>query len=330
MPEYPDVEVYRRALTARIVGARLQRFGIAAAHLLRSVTPAPEALVGRAAERVQRIGKQIVLRFEDGYFCAIHLAVAGRFFWTPSPSASKPTRLSPRGNIAVWSFARTQAVSQAGTRPATRTGDLRLTERSRKKRAAIRLGRGEDQLRALDWGGLEVPGSTFEDFAARLTATNRTLKRALTEPARFSGIGNAYSDEILHRARLSPMKRGSGLKPEEARRLHAAAASVLEEWKEKLMRETGRRFPTGVTAFRPGMAVHGRYGQPCPDCDSIVRRVRRAENEFNYCPECQTGGRLLADRVMSRLLRRKWPRTVQAEAARRRALLEIPDPDGDG
>ena len=313
MPEYPDVEVYRRALATRIVGA----------HLLRSVTPAPETLVGRAAEGVERIGKQIVLRFEGGFFCAVHLAVAGRFFWTPNPPAAKPTRLSPKGNLAVWSFAGTETGAE------TTTGDLRLTERSRKKRAAIRLGQGEDQLRALDRGGLEVPGSSFEDFAARITATNRTLKRALTEPARFSGIGNAYSDEILHRARLSPMKRGSGLKPKEARRLHAAAVSVLEEWKSRLMRETGPRFPTGVTAFRPGMAVHGRYGKSCPDCGSVVRRVRRAENEFNYCPACQTGGRLLADRAMSRLLRRKWPRTVQAEAARRRALLDPRQPDGE-
>ena len=311
MPEYPDVELYRHAITTRIRGARLIRFGIAAPHLLRSVEPPPEALLNRTVERVQRIGKQLVLRFREGFFCSLHLAVAGRLFWSPAASARKPSRLSPRGNLAIFGF-------ESGPMG---DGELRLVERSPKKRASIRLGRGGEALRALDRGGMEVPGSRREDFAARLSDSRRTVKRALTEPARFAGIGNAYSDEILHRARLSPMKPCAGLDDDEVRRLHRAAEEVLTEWAERLRRECGAGFPIRVTAFREGMAVHGRYGKPCPDCGTPVRRVRRAENEFNYCPRCQTGDRLLADRAMSRLLRKNRPRTLKAEAARRRKLI---------
>lgn len=310
MPEYPDVELYRAAIGERIVGARLTAFRIASPHLLASVETPPEALVGRLATGVGRIGKQLVMGFEEGLFCAVHLAVAGRFHWTAGAGSGKPVRLSPRGNLAVWSFE-----SEAGN-----SGKLRLVERSPKKRASIRVGQGDAPLRALDRGGLEIPGSTREEFAARLAGLTNTLKRALTEPARFSGIGNAYSDEILHRARLSPSKRAGSLTSEEVGRLHAAAESVLVDWAARLRAESGRSFPTGVTAFREGMAVHGRFGQPCPVCDSPVQRVRRAENEFNYCATCQTGGRLLADRAMSRLLRKKWPRTLQAAEERRRRL----------
>ena len=310
MPEYPDVELYRLALEARVRGARLAGFRIAAPHLLASVEPPTGALVGRIATGVRRIGKQVVLEFEEGFFCAVHLAVAGRLHWTANPTAAKPTRLSPRGNLAVWSF---EVGPEGG-------GDLRLVERSPKKRASIRLGRGERDLRALDRGGLEVPGSAPEAFAARLEGSRRTIKRALTEPARFAGIGNAYSDEILWRARLSPAKRAGSLTEEEVRRLHRAAEAVLTGWAEKLQRECGGGFPTGVTAFREGMAVHGRFGEPCPECGAPVQRVRRAENEANYCAPCQTGGRLLADRAMSRLLRRKWPRTLKAAEERRRRL----------
>ena len=317
MPEYPDVELYRHALGARVVGARLERFGTASPHLLRSVEPPPESLFGRPVEEVARIGKQLVLRFREGFFCALHLAVAGRLYWTANPTADRPTRLSPRGNLAVFGF-------ESGP---TGGGDLRLVERSPKKRATIRLGHGEAAFRALDRGGLEIPGSRFEDFAARLAGTNRTLKRVLTEPARYSGVGNAYSDEILHRARLSPMKRCAALGEEETRRLHCAAGAVLSEWAERLRRQCGAGFPTGVTAFREGMAVHGRFGKPCPDCGTEVQRVRRAENEVNYCPRCQTRGRLLADRAMSRLLRRNWPRSLKAQAARRRRLAS-PSPKG--
>lgn len=314
MPEYPDVELYRFAIATRISGARLTGFRIGAPHLLASVEPGPDALIGRQATGARRIGKQVVLEFEDGFFCAIHLAVAGRFFWTPRTGAARPTRLSPRGNLAVWSF-------EGGPRGG---GDLRLVERSPKKRAAIRLGRGDAALRALDAGGLEVPGSSLEEFAGRLAGAARTIKRALTEPARFAGIGNAWSDEILWRARLSPTKRAGSLDPEEVRRLHAAAGAVLTEWAERLGNECGEGFPTRVTAFREGMAVHGRYGKPCPECGDPVQRVRRAENEANYCATCQTGGRLLADRAMSRLLRRRWPRTLEAARDRRRRLAAAP------
>ena len=320
MPEYPDVELYRRAVAARIVGARLSGFRIASPHLLASVEPAPEALVGRHATGVQRIGKQLVMEFEEDLFCAVHLAVAGRFHWTEGSGTGKPVRLSPRGNLAVWTFEWTFESGPA------EGGHLRLVERSPKKRASIRVGRGPDQLMALDRGGLEIPGSTREAFAARLAGLTRTIKRALTEPARFAGIGNAYSDEILHRARLSPTKRAGSLTTDEVERLHSAAEAALTEWAARLKAECGTAFPTGVTAFREGMAVHGRFGQPCPDCGSPVQRVRRAENEFNYCATCQTGGRLLADRAMSRLLRKKYPRTLKAAEERRRRL-RVPKPD---
>lgn len=310
MPEYPDVELYRVAVAARIVGGRLTAFRIASPHLLASVEPPPDALIGRVATGVRRIGKQLVMEFEGELFCAVHLAVAGRFHWTGPSGAEKSVRLSPRGNLAMWSF----ESGPAGG------GHLRLVERSPKKRASIRVGRGDTQLRALDRGGLEIPGSTREEFAARLGGLTNTIKRALTEPARFAGVGNAYSDEILHRARLSPSKRAGSLSADEVDRLHSAAEAVLTEWAAKLQAECGNAFPTGVTAFREGMAVHGRFGKPCPDCGSPVQRVRRAENEFNYCANCQTGGRLLADRAMSRLLRKKWPRTLKAAEERRRRL----------
>ena len=310
MPEYPDVELYRFAVAARIVGARLTGFRIAAPHLLASVETPPDALVGRVATGTRRIGKQLVMEFEEELFCAVHLAVAGRFHWTAGSGSGKPVRLSPRGNLAVWSF---EADAGSG-------GRLRLVERSPRKRASIRVGQGDAALRALDRGGLEIPGSTREEFAARLSGLTNTIKRALTEPARFAGIGNAYSDEILHRARLSPSKRAGSLTTEEVGRLHAAAESVLTGWAARLREDCGSAFPTGVTAFREGMAVHGRFGKPCPECGSPVQRVRRAENEFNYCAACQTGGRLLADRAMSRLLRKKWPRTLKAAEERRRRL----------
>ena len=318
MPEYPDVELYRSAIGARIVGARLAGFRIASPHLLASVETPPDALIGRLATGVRRIGKQLVMEFEEDLFCAVHLAVAGRFHWTGATGGAKPVRLSPRGNLAVWSY---EAGPAGG-------GHLRLVERSPKKRASIRVGQGAEQLRALDRGGLEIPGSNREEFAARLAGLTNTIKRALTEPARFAGVGNAYSDEILHRARLSPSKRAGTLSPEEVGRLHAAAEAVLTEWAVRLQAESGSAFPTGVTAFREGMAVHGRYGRPCPECGSPVQRVRRAENEFNYCATCQTGGRLLADRAMSRLLRKKWPRTLRA-AERATAAAGFERPRGE-
>ncbi len=316
MPEFPDLELYRAAIRARIVGNRLLSFRIGAPHLLRSVSPAPEELVGRRVHGVRRIGKQLVVEFEDGFFCAVHLMVAGRLAWVNAGKLAPSARLSPRGILAEWRFGPAAADGPEG-------GALRLRERSRKKRAAIRFGRGAAALTALDRGGLEIPGSTPEAFAERLAGSRRTLKRALTEPARFAGIGNAWSDEILHRARLSPMKPCGNLTPAETARLHAASVSVLTGWAERLAAESGDRFPTRVTAFREGMAVHGRFGKPCPECGTAVARVRRAENEFNYCPKCQTGGRLLRDRGISRLLRKSWPRTVAAAKARRRRLRPV-------
>ena len=321
MPEYPEVEVYRSALEERLRGARLERLRIAAPHLLASVEPPPEALGGRTVRGVRRIGKQVVLLLEGDRFCAIHLAVSGRLHWTDPPPAgratSKPARLSPRGNPAIWDFALASGAP----------GQLRLVERSRKKRATIRLGATAEALAALDPGGLEVPGSSPAAFAARLAGSTRTLKRALTEPARFAGIGNAYSDEILWRARLSPTKRADRLTDAETARLHAATVVVLTEWAARLREECGDAFPTGVTAFRPGMAVHGRFGEPCPECGAAVQRIVRAENESNYCPACQTGGRLLRDRALSRLLHDRWPKTLAEAEARRRTLAD-PVPHG--
>ena len=322
MPEFPDLEVYRSALSERLCGARLERLRLAAPHLLASVEPPPEALAGHAVRGVRRLGKQIVLLLDEARFCSIHLAVAGRLHWTGPPGAgrktAKPAQLSPRGNLAIWDFA------LASNEP----GQLRLVERSRKKRATIRLGATADALAALDRGGLEIPGSSPEAFAARLAGSTRTLKRALTEPARFAGIGNAYSDEILWRARLSPTKRADRLTDAETARLHAAAEGVLTEWAARLREECGAAFPTGVTAFRPGMAVHGRFGEPCRECGGAVQRIVRAENECNYCPACQTGGRLLRDRALSRLLHDRWPRNLAEAAARRRTLSEQPPGTG--
>lgn len=316
MPEFPDLEAYRRALLARTRGTRLVTFRLGAPHLLATVEPAPEALIGRWVKGVRRIGKQLVVAFEGDFFFAVHLMIAGRFSWVDAQRAKKAARVSPRGTLAEWRFGPADPGGAEG-------GALRLRERSRKKRARIRLGRGAAALAALDRGGLEIPGSSLEAFAARLDGSGKTLKRALTEPARFAGIGNAYSDEILHRARLSPMRPCRNLDRAEVARLHEAAVTVLTGWAERLAEECGDRFPTRVTAFREGMAVHGRFGRPCPECGTAVARVRRAENEFNYCPRCQTGGRLLRDRGISRLLRKSWPRTVAAAEARRKRLADV-------
>ena len=317
MPEYPDLEAYRAALAERIEGARLERLSLAAPHLLATVEPAPAALAGRSVLGARRVAKQLVILLEAAHFCSVHLAVAGRLHWTDlrpgGKKTPKPARLSPRGNLAIWDF----ALADGGT------GQLRLVERSRKKRATIRLGATAEALAALDPGGLEVPGSTLGDFAARLADCPRTLKRALTEPARFAGIGNAYSDEILWRARLSPTKIANRLDAAETERLHRAAAGVLTEWAARLREESGPDFPAGVTAFRPEMAVHGKFREPCPKCGAPVQRIARAENECNYCPTCQTGGRLLRDRALSRLLKKTWPKTL-AEADRRRRASAVP------
>ncbi|MBI4081543.1 MAG: formamidopyrimidine-DNA glycosylase [Candidatus Lambdaproteobacteria bacterium] len=291
MPELPDITVYIEALAARIGGQPLERVRLASPFLLRSVEPPLKAAEGRRVVGLRRLGKRIVWAMEDGLFLVFHLMIAGRFRWRP-PGAKVPGRLG----LAAFDFP---------------TGALLLTEAGTKKRASLHVVQGEAALAAHDPGGLEVLDAGPAAFEAALTRENRTLKRALTDPRLFSGIGNAYSDEILHRARLSPLLRTSQLDPTQVARLRTATHDVLHEWIDRLRDEAASGFPEKVTAFREGMAVHGRYGQPCPVCGAPVQRIVYAENEANYCAPCQTGGKLLADRALSRLLRGDWPRTLE-------------------
>ncbi|MFN8642349.1 MAG: DNA-formamidopyrimidine glycosylase family protein [Candidatus Binatia bacterium] len=293
MPELPDVTLYIETLTPRIVGQPLEGIRLASPFVLRSVDPPPAALAGRRVLQLRRLGKRVVLVLEDDCFVVVHLMIAGRFRWEKR-GARPPARLG----LAAFDFP---------------TGTLLLTEASKKNRAATHLVRGAAALAAHDPGGLEVLDATPDAFAAALRAENHTLKRALTDPHLFSGIGNAYSDEILHAARLSPVQLTNRLSDAEVARLHAAAQATLRRWIDALRRELGDRVPGAgeVTAFRPGFAVHGRYGKPCPDCGGPVQRIRYADNETNYCPACQTGGRLLADRSLSRLLKSDWPRSLE-------------------
>jgi formamidopyrimidine-DNA glycosylase len=292
MPELPDVAVYIEALEARVGGARLLGVRLASPFVLRSVEPPLAAAAGRAVVGLRRLGKRIVIELEGGLFLVIHLMIAGRLHWKPAGA-----KLGGKIALAAFDFS---------------TGTLVMTEAGTKRRAAIHLMEGEAALRAHDPGGLEVLAADVTAFRAALARENHTLKRALTDPLILSGIGNAYSDEILHRARLSPVKLSRQLTEEESARLFEATRAVLLEWIERLRREAGSEFPEGVTAFRKDMAVHGRYGQPCPVCGASVQRIVHAENETNYCARCQTGGRLLADRALSRLLKQDWPRTVEA------------------
>jgi formamidopyrimidine-DNA glycosylase len=291
VPELPDIEVYVEALAARVLGQPLERLRIASPFLVRSVDPPLREAEGRRVLAVRRLGKRIVLALEGDLLLALHLMIAGRLHWR-DPGAKLPGRQG----LAALDFP---------------NGTLVLTEAGSKRRAALHLVRGEAALAALDRGGLEPLGADLPAFRAALLRGNHTLKRALTDPSLFSGIGNAYSDEILHRARLSPVKLTSRLDDEEIARLHAATRTVLSEWTERLRRETGAGFPEGVTAFREGMAVHGRHRQPCPVCGSPIQRIVRAENEVNYCPRCQTGGQILSDRSLARLLKSDWPRTIE-------------------
>jgi len=291
LPELPDIALYLRALRPRIVGERLERLRIASPFLLRSAEPSPAALAGRAVTDVRRLGKRIVLAFEDEYFAVLHLMIAGRLHWK-APGAPLPRR----AGLAAFDLA---------------PGSLTFTEAGTKHRASLYLVHGGDALAAHDPGGLDVLTGTLEQFRAALTRESHTLKRALTDPRAFDGIGNAYSDEILHAARLSPLRLTSQVSAEESERLFHAVRSTLRTWIGRLQAETGDGFPEKVTAFRSGMAVHGRFRQPCPVCGSPVQRIRYAANEVNYCPTCQTGGRLLADRALSRLLREDWPRTLE-------------------
>jgi len=291
MPELPDVTVYVEALRPRIVGQRLEKIRLLSPFLLRSVDPPLGSAVGKSVREVRRLGKRIVVGLSESLFVVIHLMIAGRLRWRER-GAPIPGKLG----LAAFDFS---------------SGTLLLTEASSKKRASLHLVRGEEDLRALDPGGLEVFEADRAAFRARLLLENHTLKRSLTDPRLLSGIGNAYSDEILHRARLSPVRQTGKLSDEEIERLYQAVGDTLRQWTERLRKETGDGFPEKVTAFREGMAVHGRYRKPCPDCGAPVQRIVYAENETNYCAHCQCGGRLLADRALSRLLKRDWPRTLE-------------------
>ena len=290
MPELPDVTVYVEALQQRILGQTLSRVRVASPFLLRTVEPAPGDLAGKKVTGVRRAGKRIVIELEGGLFIVIHLMIAGRFRWL-DPGAKIPGKLG----LAAFDFP---------------GGTLLLTEAGSKRRASLHIVRGEDAVRALDPGGAEVLEIDLETFRNLLTRERHTLKRTLTDPHLFSGIGNAYSDEILHRARLSPVQMSTSLSDEEIARLFEAARSTLLDWTRRLRDEAGGKFPEKVTAFREGMAVHGRYNKPCPVCGSPVQRIVYAENETNYCARCQTGGRLLADRALSRLLHSDWPKSI--------------------
>jgi formamidopyrimidine-DNA glycosylase len=297
MPELPDVEVYLEALAKRVRGAQLEGLRIAQPFLLRTVDPKPAELVGRSVGELRRVGKRIALGFDRELWLVIHLMIAGRLHW--AEPGKKPPGRSP---LVELRFA---------------TGTLTLTEAGSKRRASLHVLRGANALESVDPGGIEPLETDVATFARALRSANHTLKRSLTDPRLISGIGNAYSDEILHRAKLSPIAMTAKLGDAEIERLLEATRAVLREWVERLRAQAGADFPEGVTAFRPEMAVHGRYRKPCPVCGSPVQRIVYAENETNYCATCQTGGRLLADRALSRLLKSDWPRTLEEMEALR-------------
>jgi formamidopyrimidine-DNA glycosylase len=327
MPELPDIVVYLEALEARILGQKLERVRLASPFLLRTVTPPIHDLEGETIRSLRRVGKRIAIGLENDHWLVLHLMIAGRLHWRESveprfrtrpersegAAAGGPTsgtgrapqvRPVPRGALAAFDFV---------------PGSLVITEAGSRKRASLHVVVGAEGLQALDAGGLETLDLTLDAFAERLTSENHTLKRALTDPRLFSGIGNAYSDEILHAAKLSPAALTQRLRGEDIARLHEATRQTLQEWTERLRLEARGGFPEKVTAFRSGMAVHGRYGKPCPRCGAKVQRIRYADNETNYCAPCQTGGKLLADRALSRLLKQDWPRTLEElEALKRR------------
>jgi formamidopyrimidine-DNA glycosylase len=290
VPELPDVELYLSCLRRRIGGTRLAGWRLTSSFFLRTVAPRPEEFVGRDVAGLERLGKRIVIGFEGEMYAVLHLMVAGRLRWRPR-GAGMPGRIG----LAALDFD---------------SGTLLVTEAGSRKRASLHLVRGRVALATYDRGGVDPLAAGPEDFAAALGRENHTLKRALTDPRLFSGIGNAYSDEILHRARLSPLQLTRNLSEMETARLHEATQAVLREWRDRLIAETGDGWPDKVTAFRDGMAVHGRFRQPCPDCGAPVQRIVRADNECNYCARCQTGGRVLADRALSRLLGKDWPRSL--------------------
>jgi formamidopyrimidine-DNA glycosylase len=299
MPELPDISAYIAALEPRILGRTLERVRLGSIFLLRTADPPLTATEGRTVCELRRVGKRIAIGVDGGPWLVLHLMIAGRLHWRP-PQA----RLAGRQALAAFDFAH---------------GSLVLTEAGSKRRASLHLVQGKQGLQSIDPGGVEVFSTDLDGFRASLMLENRTLKRALTDPRLTSGVGNAYSDEILHAAQLSPIAQTHKLKPEEWQRLFDATQSTLSLWNNRLVAEARVKFPEGVTAFRPEMAVHGRYGQPCPRCGAAIQRIRYADNETNYCATCQTGGKVLADRGLSRLLGADWPRTLdELEALKRR------------
>ena len=298
MPELPDILLYLHALRPRVVGRRVEAVRLASPFLLRSIEPPLSAIEGRTIVDLHRLGKRVVFEAEGETFLVFHLMIAGRFRWR-----EKGARIPGKVGLLALDFEH---------------GTLLLTEAGTKRQASLYVVSGRAALAQHDPGGLDVMKATLPDFAEALTRENHTLKRALTDPHLFSGIGNAFSDEILHAARMSPFKQTRTLSDDEVRRLYDATRLTLTRWVARLQDEAGEEFPEKVTAFRAGMAVHGRYNQPCPDCGTPIQRVRYAANEANYCPTCQTGGRLLADRSLSRLLKDDWPRTLEELERRKR------------
>ena len=302
MPELPDITVYIEALEKRILGERVERVRIVGPFLLRTVEPSVRSVEGKKVVELRRLGKRVCIGVEEEIWLALHLMIAGRLHWfekvqkSDGKSGGKALKLGGRQNLAAFEFS---------------TGTLVWTEAGSQKRASLHLAVGEDGLRELDPGGMEVLECSLTDFLAVLRSENHTLKRALTDPRWISGIGNAYSDEILWAAKLSPTTLTQKMSDESVERLFEATRATLKEWVERLRAEAGEKFPEKVTAFRPEMAVHGKYKQPCPRCASRIQRIKYASNETNYCATCQTGGKLLADRAFSRLLREDWPRTLE-------------------
>jgi formamidopyrimidine-DNA glycosylase len=298
MPELPDIAAYITALEPRVLGEPIQQIRIASPFLLRTVDPPVSSVDGKRVRELQRLGKRVAFGFEDDLWLVLHLMIAGRLHWRMAG-----TGLAGRNQLAAFDFPK---------------GSLVLTEAGAQRRASLHVIQGEANLRAIDPGGLDVQASDLATFRAALTAENRTLKRALTDPRILSGIGNAYSDEILHAAQLSPIAHTHKLQPDEWERLFSATRSTLRQWVDQLTAEARKKFPEKVTAFREGMAVHGKYGKPCSRCGEKIQRIRYAGNETNYCARCQTGGKVLADRSLSRLLGKDWPRTLEELEALKR------------
>jgi formamidopyrimidine-DNA glycosylase len=299
MPELPDIAAYLTALDARIMGQKLDHIRVASPFLLRTVAPPLAGAEGHTVRELRRIGKRIAIGMDNGLWLVLHLMIAGRLHWRPVGA-----KLGGRNNLAAFDFPH---------------GSLVLTEAGSKRRASLHVFADEDELVSVDPGGIDVFSSSMDEFRSAMTAENRTLKRALTDPRILSGIGNAYSDEILHAAQLSPIQQTHKLEPAEWKRLFEATQTTLQLWIDRFKEEAATGFPEKVTAFRPEMRVHGRYGKPCPVCESPIQRIQYADNETNYCPVCQTGGKVLADRSLSRLLGKDWPRTLdELEALKRR------------